>query len=165
MYCYQRICGGTPEWPDNLSEIYNGKKSEIDNVYKDLEAINVPRPVTLQSLSRNPGSYIPMLAAILKKNEQKYQQMPSAEPQQDKNSPRLFSLAPVPSLKWRFITINPNVLAAFAGKKLPDTYEGKLEMFNQVFNFQRLRIDRSVVIITHLLVLLLLKIIVALLKL
>ncbi|CEP17465.1 hypothetical protein [Parasitella parasitica] len=98
MYCYQRIYGGTPEWPDNLSEIYNDKKSEIDDIYKDLETINMPRPVTLQSLSRNPAA-IP------------------AEPKQDKNLPRLFSLAPVPSLKWRFITIIPNILAAFAGSR------------------------------------------------
>ncbi|KAI9018110.1 hypothetical protein CLU79DRAFT_761754 [Phycomyces nitens] len=39
--------------------------------------------------------------------------------------PRMFSLCPVPSLKWRFTTLNPNSLSAFAGVWLPVTYKGK----------------------------------------
>ncbi|RCI06871.1 hypothetical protein CU098_013908 [Rhizopus stolonifer] len=57
--------------------------------------------------------------------------------------PRLFSLCPVPSLKWRFISLNPNSISAFAGIKLPNMYEAKREMFNKIFDFERLRISRT----------------------
>lgn len=102
----------------------------------------MPKPVTPQSLSKSPGAYIPMLSSILRKQESI-----SLNLSTDEAAPRLFSLAPLPSLKWRFITINSNVLAAFSGKRLPSTYEEKLNMFNQVFNLKRFKIDRYIDII------------------
>ncbi|KAI9025889.1 hypothetical protein CLU79DRAFT_743621 [Phycomyces nitens] len=56
--------------------------------------------------------------------------------------PCLFSLCPVPSLKWRFITLNPNSTSAFAGVRLPVMYKGKYEMFNKIFDFKRLGLSR-----------------------
>ncbi|GAA5813881.1 hypothetical protein MFLAVUS_007369 [Mucor flavus] len=138
-YCYQRICGGSPAWPEDVPEIYNEMKQEIDEICQELIIIDIPRPVTLQSLAASPGSYIPILATILQKNEQEHTRITSNE--LDETPPRLFSLVPTPSLKWRFININANVLAAFTRKKLPDTYATKLEMFQQVFEFKKLKID------------------------
>ncbi|KAI9011910.1 hypothetical protein CLU79DRAFT_771866, partial [Phycomyces nitens] len=57
--------------------------------------------------------------------------------------PRLFSLCPVPSLKWRFITLNPNSLSTFAGVRLPVMYKGKYEMFNKIFDFKRQALGHS----------------------
>lgn len=129
----------------------------------ELSSIDIPRPVTLISLSTSPGAYLPMLSHILRKyeryhqdhlgspNEQRSEQQDrgeeghgedSTEPQDLVYLPRLFSLCPVPSLKWRFIAINPNVLSAFAQIRLPTTYEAKLEMFNSVFDLTRLKINR-----------------------
>ncbi|GAA5817815.1 hypothetical protein MFLAVUS_011372 [Mucor flavus] len=139
-YCYRRICGGSPAWPEDVPEIYNEKKQEIDEICQELITIDIPRPVTLQSLAASPGSYIPTLATILQKNEQEHARITSNE--LDETPPRLFSLVPAPSLKWRFIDINANVLAAFTRKKLPDTYATKLEMFQQVFDFKKLKIYR-----------------------
>jgi hypothetical protein len=138
MYCYQNICGGTPVWPEKLSEIYNDKMQAIDQVCQDISVTKMPKPVTPESLSESPGAYVPMLTSIMKKYELLHQQQSS----QDENLPRLFSLTPVPSLRWRFISINPNALAAFARISLPSTYEGKLDMFNRVFDFKKLKIDR-----------------------
>ncbi|GAA5812687.1 hypothetical protein MFLAVUS_006144 [Mucor flavus] len=140
-YCYQRICGGSPALPENVPEIYNEKKQEIDEICQELIATDIPRPVTLQSLTASPGSYIPILATILQKNEQEHTRITSNE--LDETPPRLFSLVPAPSLKWRFIDINANVLAAFTRKKLSDMYATKLEMFQKVFDFKKLKIDST----------------------
>jgi len=53
--------------------------------------------------------------------------------------PRLFSLCPTPSLRFRYININPNALAAFAKIRLPKSFEDKTTMFNQVFDLSPLR--------------------------
>ncbi|KAI9259945.1 hypothetical protein EDC94DRAFT_585386 [Helicostylum pulchrum] len=53
----------------------------------------------------------------------------------------LFSLFPAPSLKWRFISVNPDALAAFAGLTIPSDYATKLDMSLKVFNFKKLTID------------------------
>lgn len=117
----------------------------------------MPKPVTLISLSNSPGAYIPMLSRLMKKNERIYQQEEQRvqenkkdkgknQDEEDKEKrqilPRLFSLFPVPSLKWRFISLNPNSVSAFTGIKLPKSYEDKHEMFCKVFDFKRLRLSR-----------------------
>jgi hypothetical protein len=101
----------------------------------------MPKPVTLVSLSASPGAYVPMLSHIMGKYERQYQEQQSSS-QELEQLPRLFSLSPLPSFKWRFITINPNSLSSFAGIKMPTTYEDKLDMFNTVFDFKRLSLDR-----------------------
>lgn len=97
----------------------------------------MPKPVTLESFFKSPGAYIPTLSKILKKHEEVYY-----EPQGGQVLPRLFSLVPTPSFKWRFISINPNSLSAFTSIQLPNSYEGKFEMFKKVFDFSRLKVDR-----------------------
>ncbi|CEP17758.1 hypothetical protein [Parasitella parasitica] len=112
QYCYQHICGGSPEWPEDIPELYNEKKQEIDEICQELIIIDIPRPVTLQSLAASPGSYIPMLATLLQKNEQ--ENIRIATNRLDETPPRLFPLSPIPSTKWRFIDVNANALAAFS---------------------------------------------------
>ncbi|KAK9717988.1 hypothetical protein K7432_005821 [Basidiobolus ranarum] len=112
----------------------------IEEICRELSAIDMPKPVTLVTLSASPGAYIPMLASITRKYERQYQ-LQQRLAQESQDLPRLFSLCPVPSLKWRFITVNPNALSSFSGIKMPTTYEAKLEMFNKVFDFKRLRLD------------------------
>lgn len=141
-----------PVWPTDLSEDYNNHKVAIDVICDELLLIRIPKPVTPVNLSKSPGSYLPMLAHILKVNERQHQQQQDQQQQdqqqQDQQQqaqqqlPRLFSLCPQPSFKWRFITVNPNCLAALAGIKLATDYKGKLNMFNKVFDFKKLKIDR-----------------------
>jgi len=57
--------------------------------------------------------------------------------------PHLFSLCPIPSLKFRYININPNALAAFAQVALPKSFEDKTTMFNQVFDFTALHVQKQ----------------------
>ncbi|PHZ09069.1 uncharacterized protein RHIMIDRAFT_294596 [Rhizopus microsporus ATCC 52813] len=56
---------------------------------------------------------------------------------------RLFSLFPVPSLKWRSVSINPNMLSSFAGKPKQSNYEDKFNMFHTVFDLSSLGVNRS----------------------
>lgn len=140
-YCYQKICGGSASWPEDLPQAYNDKRPQIDDFCLTLSNMNIPRPVTLQTLSASPGAYIPMLATILQKNEEENTRITSNR--LNEVPPRLFSLTPVPSMKWRFIDINPNVLSAFARKSKASSYAGKLEMFQQVFDLDRVKVDRS----------------------
>ncbi|KAK9702028.1 hypothetical protein K7432_011431 [Basidiobolus ranarum] len=65
-YCYQYVCGGIHVWPDDLPEAYNDKMPAIEEICRELSAIDMPKPVTL---SASPGVYIPMLASIMRKYE------------------------------------------------------------------------------------------------
>jgi hypothetical protein len=67
----------------------------VNAVCEELKEIEFPKPVTLVSLSANPGKFLPALSFILKKYEKTYDdEMPSED------LPRLFSLKPTnPSFK------------------------------------------------------------------
>ncbi|KAI8988642.1 hypothetical protein BDB01DRAFT_848779 [Pilobolus umbonatus] len=78
-----------------------------------------------------------MLAYIMKEYEALY----GLSIDQLDDLPRLFSLCLIPYLKFRYITINPNDLAAFAEITLPKSLEGKISMSNEVFDFTHLRIN------------------------
>ncbi|CEI87983.1 hypothetical protein RMCBS344292_02388 [Rhizopus microsporus] len=54
---------------------------------------------------------------------------------------RLFSLFPVPSFKWRFVTISLSTLSSFAGMPLKSSYEAKLSMFNTAFDLSSLGVN------------------------
>ncbi|CEG73480.1 hypothetical protein RMATCC62417_08854 [Rhizopus microsporus] len=54
---------------------------------------------------------------------------------------RLFSLFPVPSFKWRFVTISPSTLSSFAGMPLKSSYEAKLSTSNTVFDLSSLGVN------------------------
>ncbi|KAI8384662.1 uncharacterized protein BYT42DRAFT_643441 [Radiomyces spectabilis] len=123
-YCYRTVCGGDPVWPDRAT-ISEEERAAIDNICQQTNAVEMPKPVTPVSLSSNPGAYIPMLKMILSQYELKHSQHNQQEAGQDEHAAllRLFSLFPLPTFKWRYIAINPNVLAAFLGRSIPGTFE------------------------------------------
>ncbi|KAI8368308.1 uncharacterized protein BYT42DRAFT_126091 [Radiomyces spectabilis] len=84
-----------------------------------------------------------MLKMILSQYELEHSQHNQQEAGQDEHAalPRLFSLFPLSTFKWRYITINPNVLAAFLGRSISGRFEENMNMFYCVFNFQRLKLD------------------------
>ncbi|KAG0177594.1 hypothetical protein DFQ28_004191, partial [Apophysomyces sp. BC1034] len=62
--------------------------------------------------------------------------------------PRLFSLAPLPSFRWRFITINARTLSTLASLHLPNgsDYDNNMNLFNQCFDLERydfMRVDNK----------------------
>ncbi|KAL0080026.1 CCHC-type zinc finger transcription factor [Phycomyces blakesleeanus] len=118
VYYYEAVRKRTPVWPDELPEVYNNKKPAIKDICTDFLSTDMPRY-----------------------NGNKKKKHDEEDEEKSQMLPRLFSLCPVTSLKWRFITLNPNPISAFAGISLPVTYEGKYEMFSKIFDFKRLRLS------------------------
>ncbi|KAI7863031.1 hypothetical protein BDF14DRAFT_1848058, partial [Spinellus fusiger] len=84
-----------------------------------------------------------MLREILRRCEQLHQDRRQDQLHQQalqEKLPHLFSLFPVLSLKWRFITINPKNLLSLFGLKPKGTYLENLDLFNTVFDLKRLKI-------------------------
>jgi hypothetical protein len=84
-----------------------------------------------------------MLKFTLRKYEQRHQaSLVSTEAVQE-DLPRLFSIFPVSSMKWRFIAIDPSNLPQLSG--IPNrrgTYIENLKLFERVFDFKRLKVQR-----------------------
>ncbi|CEG79169.1 hypothetical protein RMATCC62417_13666 [Rhizopus microsporus] len=144
-YGYQYICDGQATWLEDVTDITIDERTAMNSLCKDLSRIEMPKLITVKSLAASPGSYIPMLREILKRcmAENQKQQENQEHDQQEKPSYMtwLFSLLPVPSLKWRFVSINSNTLSSFAGKPIQSNYEDKLNMFNTVFDLSALGVN------------------------
>jgi hypothetical protein len=162
-YSYQIVCGGKPVLPEhddfNVSE---EQLFSINAICDELCRIDVPRPVTTVRLTTSPGKYLPLLKFILEKYETEFEAHRQAQDQpqyhqqdQQQRKPtfpqllRLFSMLPLPSLKWRYITINPNALAAIAKLKLSNRYEEQLKMFSNVFDLGKFKIKRYFFVLMH----------------
>jgi hypothetical protein len=65
-YFYQKVCKGDPKWPSGL--VGSEKKADI---IQFIEGVNIilsrftHEPVSLESLSKNPGTAGPILTHIL----------------------------------------------------------------------------------------------------
>jgi hypothetical protein len=84
-----------------------------------------------------------MLKFILRKYEQRHQaSLVSTEAVQEA-LPLLFSIFPVSSMKWRFIAIDPSNLPQLSGiRHQRSTYIENLKLFERVFDFKRLKVQR-----------------------
>lgn len=80
---------------------------------------------------------------LLMVENQEYQETPAQDQQEKSNyMTRLLSFFPVPSLKWRFVTISPNTSSSFTGKPMQSSYKAKPSMFNSIFGLPSLKISR-----------------------
>ncbi|KAG0170893.1 hypothetical protein DFQ29_009088, partial [Apophysomyces sp. BC1021] len=99
-YAFERIGGGTPEWPDCVEPTLP-LVALTDSLCDDLEA-RVPKPATQEAISASPGSYVPVLKYILSCYEEEHRVAATTEQQSpDTHLPRLFSISPTPNTKWR----------------------------------------------------------------
>ncbi len=134
-YCYLYVCGGKPSWPDQ--NFVEEDKNKVDAICDELEDLKFDKPVTTITLSANPGKFLPALSSILKRYERMYDDgVPSEE------LPRLFSSTPISSFRWRFVTININVLSAITKQTMVSSYENQLESFLKVFDLSGFKIRR-----------------------
>lgn len=137
------------------------QKERIEIECGKLLELTMRRPVTVSSLAASPGSYIPILKYLMVEYEKEHEEDQhnknvaseelsngeteiTSEQQESNNLPRLFSLTPEPSVKFRFISITPTGLKAFTTKykKLPSNFVDNQDMFFEVFNFSKLNIKR-----------------------
>jgi hypothetical protein len=132
--------------PEDVTDITIDEITAINSLCEGLSRTEMPNPVTVKNLAASLGSYTPMLREILQRSmaeNQKHQEK-QEHGQQEKPSyvARLLSLFPVHSLKWRFVSINPNTLSSFISMSLKNSYEAKLNMFNTVFDLSSLGVNR-----------------------
>ena len=141
-YAYQFICGGTPTWPNTVSDLGEEEKKLVTSFCLPLKNL-VPERVTLINLSKNPEKFIPVLSHILSEYEVEHKNHHSFDVRR-LPLPRLFGLFPTPSLHFRSITMSAPTLSAFLKKPVASSYNKQLEMFTDIINFKMLRFDRYI---------------------
>jgi hypothetical protein len=140
-YGLARVAGGVPIWPQGIEPtlplftVVDGLCNELENV--------CPKPATPEQLSASPGEFVPTLKTILEMYDTIY-----LEDQAKGSStqlPRLFSLCPLPSFRWRFITLNAELLASFFPSiQNPNCPAEYALTFYQLFNFEQFGFHRLV---------------------
>ncbi|KAG0162048.1 hypothetical protein DFQ30_004197, partial [Apophysomyces sp. BC1015] len=140
-YLYEDVAGGEPNWPTSVDNTSLGLLLAVVEI-RDFLIPLMPDRCTLDALSERPGMCIPVLYAILKEYEKEHQQCRDKD---SKTLPRLFSLAPQPSLHFRFVTVNTKSLKALLHiRSNTDDYDGNLQIFNRVFDLDKYGFRKSV---------------------
>ena len=139
MYGYQYVCKGSPEWPSDIS-LTEEIKTSITSAFNSLRDL-IDEPVTLKSLSSSPGKYVRCFRLVLESYEIEHRRHCSYDVRR-LSLPRLFSLAPIPSCKWKYIAIDSNTLASFVRKSLPKGYRNQLDLYQEVFNLETSGVEK-----------------------
>ena len=138
-FCYQMVCQGDPVWPKNI-QLSEGEQSKIKEVCTPLST-HVDVQVTLKPLSASPGKFVRYLAYILFE----YEREDLAHNPYDVRRlplPRLFTISPSPSFRWKFVPISVNFLCCFTKEKLSRGYNAQLDLFYKYFDFKGLGFKR-----------------------
>jgi hypothetical protein len=140
-YALPRIATGAGDWPEEVP-VSLILIATVDDLCSQLESL-VPRPLNQETLSASPGSYIPALKFMLRELELFHQQAQNDKTSDSSVLPRLYSIGPLPSMKWRFVSLNAYTLASILPSiPTPNDPSDYLEVYNEVFDFQPLRIRR-----------------------
>ena len=110
-YALARVTGGVPVWP-LVIEPNLALWTIADGLCNELEVV-CPKPATPQSLTASPGRFIPCLKYILGEYDKIYFQHANSKESSAQVLPRLFARTPAPSFRWRFISINAELLTSF----------------------------------------------------
>jgi hypothetical protein len=143
-YAFLRIAElpeNAPEWPEKFSND-SALFTFVSNLCSSLETL-VPKPLDIATISASPGAYIPVMKFILNDLETVHQEAANTKGTSSITLPRLFSLCPTPSFRWRYVSLNAETLASFftniSKAKQPADYS---ETFYRIFDFSVLRIYR-----------------------
>lgn len=142
-YAYPRSAGLEHQWPERIPH----DLVLLLTIYSICDQIRarIPTdmtPVTMELLSASPEKYVSCLKFMLKDLERYHNQQSSDEKQSDSETlPKLFPIFPSPSMQWRFVSLNAEILASFfttmARPERPADYPS---VFYQIFDFRHLRI-------------------------
>lgn len=117
---------GDPKWPKGIDLV---SKSRVDTMIQSLKK-DLPTSPTPENLSATPGSFIPFLATILSSVEDRFYQTSDED-----QKPRLYSLLPVPSLRWKYVLMNAKALCSnVKGLKYSSGFAEEQRIFNSVFD-------------------------------
>ncbi|KAH8552316.1 hypothetical protein BGW37DRAFT_491457 [Umbelopsis sp. PMI_123] len=140
-YALPRIATGDGDWPEDWPEdVSLIMVATVDYLCSQLESL-IPRPLNQETLSASPGEYIPALKFMLRDLESVHQQAENEENFDPKDLPKLFSIGPLPSMGWRFISLNAGLLASILPSiRTPQSPSEYINVFYEIFDFQPLRI-------------------------
>ncbi|KAH8552488.1 hypothetical protein BGW37DRAFT_489173 [Umbelopsis sp. PMI_123] len=140
-YDLPRIATGDGDWPEDWPEDASLiMVATVDYLCSQLESL-IPRPLNQETLSASPGEYIPALKFMLRDLEFVHQQAENDENFDPKDLPKLFSIGPLPSMGWRFISLTAGLLASILPSiRAPQSPSDYINVFYEIFDFQPLRI-------------------------
>lgn len=131
-YCWEIITNGNPEWPIKQFDLVSiCKTAEVSTLCDELRE-KLPLPPTIGILASAPSKFVPTLSFIIAEIEKL-----AASCNDPKKMPRSFPLMPKPSLHWRYVHINAKTLSSLTKTKSDGTYQGNVNAFYSIFDFQK----------------------------
>ncbi|KAI8987895.1 hypothetical protein BDF20DRAFT_852726 [Mycotypha africana] len=130
-YCLPKILNDmdTCKW---LEDVDITKQPEVDATCQSLMK-KMPSTPTIENITAAPSTFLPPLAFMLQLIETKAL---TAGPNDKK--PKLFSLTPTVSFKWKHVSINEKALCCLSRQSIGNgSYANNLEIFFNVFNFAK----------------------------
>jgi hypothetical protein len=120
----------TPKW---CKEIDFVTKSSVDTVINMCNTLKNDLPILPipENLSAKPGASVTFLSKILTVMENDFYQTSDED-----KKPRLYSLLPIPSLRWKYLLINTKSLCSnITNIKYSSGYLEEQRLYHDVFNF------------------------------
>jgi hypothetical protein len=140
-YAFPRIAGMPEKWPENV-ECTLTIVATVDHLCSELRD-RIPKPVTAETLSASPGTFVPVLKFILRELEIPHEAARNSKISDTEELPRLFSIFPNPSFGWRFVTLNAGMVASMIPSiRTPKSPKDYNELFFEAFDFGIFRIRR-----------------------
>jgi hypothetical protein len=125
------------KWPKEINLIEIQRIQKVHSVVDELKAQMISVDPTVENVSADPAHFIPALAIIIASIE-----AISDSNEDTSRTPRVFPLLPFPNLKWRYISVNDKTLPSNTGQLNASTYQGKVELFYNVFDFTKFGFER-----------------------
>jgi hypothetical protein len=140
-YAFPRIAGMPEKWPENV-ECTLPVVATVDHLCSELKE-RILKPVTAETLSASPGTFVPVLKLILKELEIPHEAARNGKQSDTGELPRLFSIFPNPSFAWRFVSLNAEMVASMIPSILsPKSPKDYNKVFFDAFEFGIFRIRR-----------------------
>lgn len=150
-YIWPKITDQPWIWPIEISVLIVATwQGVLDLMENWFSSAYLPIPCTLLNLKSLPGKFLPLMAKISEEFALFAQERCAIgylaglniEDKEDKKIiykkvPRPFTVFPIPSMKWRHVSINTQAICGLAGISRGDkSYERNMAHFNQCFKLE-----------------------------
>jgi hypothetical protein len=106
--------------------------TSVDSLCSQLQKVLSLTP-TIINLACSPEKFIPALHYMIEQLEEE-----KSKCEDQTKVPRLFSMFPNPSFKWRHITLNGKALATLTNQRSPVSYADNIKIFYNLFDLSKL---------------------------
>lgn len=157
-FLWPQLLNQDHEWPESsISAVTLATANIISDFIETLFPL-IPRPCDKANLSKAPGDYVLALAHVSKyiqtlreeRTAAAYLAGLSLEQKEHqkivfKGVPRPFTVFPIPSLKWRHITLNTKALCAVSGSRTTSGHQNDQAKFNHFFQMEEYGYARYII--------------------